>query len=512
MFRRLHIIGLLASLVLALGCGREDSPTLMGSPLAALSPQGAAVVVVTAPLSDLRVGFLHFVVNVDGLLGLVDLGRQRLDLDLAAEDCFQRVGLDPTSPLALLWYGAEGACLGLDAGNARTLEGWFARVLVNLNAKPEAALGPLAGNLGTAGLALEKNANIYVLGYHGTAGAAGAQKVAQRCLTAKPSGNWPTLKGLVVASRPGPLASLPPEFDTWIPGPAGAIVMPLLRGAYESVTGVQAHLTSNLEGASLTVDLEGKPGLGLLAPTAQAVARPLSTRMPGATAAFLLFQDGAAKNLAGVVGEGRVGLLGFMLPRLGVDAKLVEPLQKLLHAAGPDLGVFLLGLADEASPAALATATDAAGLLTALRAGLVLEGDFHFLEPLLADYQVPGYVQETAAGDGTLVSEWCRKRKGRPCLGLGLGEDVLVVASGKGDAARALEAALGKAPALASGRLFDGTAALRLGLNGKALVWQARAKGVPPYYLGILNSFMAATAFAKGSPKGATLGLELELR
>jgi hypothetical protein len=289
-------------------------------------------------------------------------------------------------------------------------------------------------------------------------------------------------------------------------------VSPLLRAAAESVTGVQLRLNSNLEGASLELDLEGKPGLGLLGTAPQANPRPLSGRMPVSTAAFLLFQDGQAKSLAAVVGEGRVGLLGFVLPRLGVDAALVAPLQNLLRAAQPRMGIFLLGLADEVSPAGLASAADIQGVLGALRAGLLLEGDFSFLGPLLDEFKVPGYVQETVHKEGTVVSEWCRKRKGRPCLGLGLREGVLVLASGKGEAARTLETASGRGPGLEAGRLFDGTADLRLGLNCKPLVWQARAKGVPPYYLGILNSFMAGTVFVKGRPGGATLGLELELR
>ena len=97
------------------------------NPAAAVDPDGVEWILVTPPLEEVRIGALRILVNVEGLLGVVDLLRASYEIDLGDEDLLVNLGLDPDLPLVGLGL-SEGICLLLPARRGAPVEDILRRV------------------------------------------------------------------------------------------------------------------------------------------------------------------------------------------------------------------------------------------------------------------------------------------------------------------------------------------------------------------------------------------------
>ncbi|MBM4372262.1 MAG: hypothetical protein FJ098_11450, partial [Deltaproteobacteria bacterium] len=89
--------------------GEQGSPR---DPASAITAGDAEWTLVTPPIEDVRTAALRFLVNVEGLLGVVDLVQASWGVDLGDERLLENLGLDPGLPLVALGV-EEGTCLVL---------------------------------------------------------------------------------------------------------------------------------------------------------------------------------------------------------------------------------------------------------------------------------------------------------------------------------------------------------------------------------------------------------------
>lgn len=475
------------------------------NPAVAVDPDGVEWILVTPPLEEVRIGALQILVNVEGLLGVVDLVRASYEIDLGDEDLVENLGLDPDLPLVGLGL-SEGICLLLPARRAAPIEDILRRVgetsgyRVETQAADKGRLTRVYDDDDDLCLfALLSVEGLLLLGYapRGGADAAVARVALNHLPEDAPGVEVPEGRFLLewwnsgdipiwpdVAGWPGPLAGLGHWLHTVKAGVA------------------RARLTFKVGLEGINWDLDVVPFETAGEGGARESADHLydwKVAVPEDTVLTVQIRDPAEENLGHLLGGKGLYVLGLLAAEI-LPEKKVPAFRQALEAMEPQIALVLLS-ADPRAPVKEVFAPDSVQkALGAIHLGLAVRGP----PPAVILDWLPEEDGPVEGGwNARLVSkaapravEFCKARKDRSlCLGVIVDTDRLMAVSGKGETERVAQVWSGTAPPLA-GALFvrKSEGDVQVTLKLKRLVRDMRAKGVPPFYLRMVNSFLEIQA------------------
>ena len=507
-------------LLLLAGCGGRSHSSDPRDPAAAVDAEGASWMLVTPPLGEVRVAVLQILVNVEGLLGVVDLVRERYEVDLGDEDVIDGLGLAVDRPLVALGL-AEGTCLVLGARSAIPLEDILKQVGTTSGYRVEqrvAAQGRLTriydgercivALLGLDGLVL--------LGYS-PAGRADAA-VARVALHHLPDGGSgveaPEGRFLFEWRGGDPLVGAP-DVTGW-PGPLAGVGH-WLHGMMAQIRTLRLTFAADLDGIDWDLEIvDAHPSIGPPS-TPRIDVVDWKDAVPEDAVLTLQLRAGTAATLGALLGGKGMYLLGLVAGEV-LDKKQIPALQEALEAMGSEVALVLLGADPRAPVNEIVAPGSVLQALNSVHVGVLVRGapPQAILDRIpTEDGPVAGGWTARSISQGVLRAvEFCKAKADRSlCVGLLAGEDRLMFVSGKGETDRLVRVWTGAAPALGAS-LFVGRATgdVILTLKLKRLVRDLRSKGVPPFYLRMVNSFLEVQAVRTHSGKGMRIEGEVLLR
>ncbi|MCB9728186.1 MAG: hypothetical protein H6744_09915 [Deltaproteobacteria bacterium] len=535
--RRLAALALLGGLAAAssLGCGGGCDGR--GGDALSVVPADSAAVVVVPRMEALRGRLNAFLAGVEGASGLIDLIDARFGVDLASEDGLRRAGLDPDGGFAIFEddgaLGVAASVVSAERFNAlvatRAEKGAGATVhrvdeasgLAGLAdgapSSPAADAAPawrMAFGLARDGVALVTVTRgdadpraAWLAQASGTSGLATSEPAATaRAALGEAAGAW-----LVVRQplpTPGGL------------GTVGAFVTPVL-GRLSLWTGALAltedRLSVHVHGAW---EGEGELAAGWL--TAPDAPEPLADVFPKALTAFarLRFDAGRVRRLPRFLRE---TVLPSTFPG-AVGARLPTPAE-LLELASGELAVAVLGLDPDTSveqmtqaarrPESFLQQLHAAGGLRVRDAAAAKA----LLDRAADGLRQDGYAVDAVSQGGYVGYSVRRDKPVREAWSLLLRGDALVLLSGEGEAERFLDVAQGRGVTVAKaadetlgpGLLAGDGPALGVLTTFPRITRELAEKGLPPYFLKLINDIRAVGISLGVEPGGVDLGLEVAL-
>ncbi len=511
------VVVLLTAAALITGCGGRFDGDTPRDPTAVVDSAGAGWVLVTPPLGEVRVAALQILVNVEGLLGVVDLLRESYDVDLGNEEVLEELGLDPSQPLVALGVDA-GACLVMGARNGAPLDETLARVGETSGHRIErrmATEGPLTRvyDEERCVVALLRLDGLVLLGYSadGTADAAVAQ-VALRHLGGEgvraPEGAF------LFEWRGGQTPRGPVDLTGW-PGPLAGVGH-WIQALRAQIKTLRLTFTAGIDG--IDWDLEVIPVVERT-PQGEGPAQATDWKDAVPEDAVLTAQIRARDraNLGDLLG-GKGMYIGGLLAGEVLDKKHIPGIREAIAAMDADVGFVLLGADPRAPVREIVSPSSVLEALNAVHMGLIVRGTppgtILDLIPTEDGPVAGGWRARMVSKEAPRAVEFCKTKEDRSlCLGVLASADRLMAVTGKGETDRVARVWAGTAPALSSA-LFVGKAdgEMILTLKMKRLVRDMRSKGVPPFYLRMVNSFLEIQAVRTPSDAGTRIRGEVLLR
>ena len=475
------------------------------NPAAAVDPDGVEWILVTPPLEEVRIGALRILVNVEGLLGVVDLLRASYEIDLGDEDLLVNLGLDPDLPLVGLGL-SEGICLLLPARRGAPVEDILRRVgetsgyRVETEAADKGLLTRVYDDEQRCLVALLSVEGLLLLGYapDGRADAAVARVALNHLPEDAPgievlegrfllewwnSGSGPTRPD--VAGWSGPLAGL----GHW------------LHSVKAGVARARLTFKVGLEGINWDLDVvpfetAGEGGT----PESADHHYDWKDAVPEDTVLTVQIRDQAEETLGHLLGGKGLYILGLLAGEI-LGEKKVPALRQALEAMEPQIALVLLGADPRAPVKEVFAPGSVQNALGAIHLGLGVRGPRPaVILDWLPEEDGPvegGWNARVISKAAPRAVELCKSRKDRSlCLGVIADTDRLMAVSGKGEAERVARVWSGTAPPLAEALFVRKSAGgdVQVTLKLKRLVRDMRAKGVPPFYLRMVNSFLEIQA------------------
>lgn len=525
--RRAASLALLALLICALvgpGCNAEYTGEPV-APMSVIDPDKADWYLISPPLEQVRVAALRILVNVEGLMGVIDLVRASLGVDLADESLLVNLGLADHLPALVLGHG-DGVCLAVGVTRPEPLRDLFHKVAETsgytlTTRMSEKGRVELAGFGELTPAALLETGGMSLIAWSRTGGA--DRLLAEAVYTW--AGSWSG-------------GDTTGEFRFYWKNRSdntSISALPVLPGALaglshwywelmEGVSGIQGTLTADEDGLDCSLEF--------LSPHPAAPAQPVSAQaqvpaaenqdswrayLPDDSVLLVELARSSASSLGDKLGGKWRFVLGLLLKEAGLGA-LVEDILPVLEDFRAELGFVFLGFDPAATMSDLTGPDDPMALLAAVHMGLLLRGDLERVRALLpsdkpevkSDWQV-----EVLSRDAPLVLEACRNPDKTPsqCLGFVQSGERLMILSGKGEAMRVLRVMAGKQKSYAESLFVksapgDVVAVMKM----KRLVRDMGTKGVPPYYLRMVNSFLEMQVTTEERESGHLVKARLLLR
>ncbi|MFH1529135.1 MAG: hypothetical protein ABIK09_00195 [Pseudomonadota bacterium] len=510
----------LSAATLVSACGGRLHADAPENPAALVDPTGASWVLVTPPLEEVRVAALQILVNVEGLLGVVDLLRESYEVDLGDEDLFANLGLAPDQPLVALGV-EEGVCLILSARSGDPLDEIVERVGDTSGyriERREAAQGLLSRvyDEERCVVALLRMDGLVLLGY-GPDGRADAA-VARVALHHLPDGavGLEAPDGRFLFEWRGGVAAARPVDVSGLLGPLAGVGH-WLHGIQAGIRTLRLTFAAGIDG--IDWDLEMIPTRPeARGPSVTGTAVPdWKDAVPEDTILTLQIRsrfDGTFGELLGGKGMYILGLLAGEV----LDPKRIPEIRQALEAMDAEVGLVLLGADPRAPVGEIIAPSSVLQALNAVHMGLIVQGTppERFLEwiPVEDGPVAGGWRAHVVSAAAPRAVEFCKAKEDRSlCLGVLAGADRLMVLSGKGETDRVAKVWSGAAPALGKALFVGRTAGdMVLTVKMKRLVRDLRSKGVPPFYLRMVNSFLEIQAVRRDSPEGTRFEGEVLLR
>jgi len=505
---------------MAFACGGKLVTEEPRDPAAAVDAEGAVWVLVTPPLEEVRVAALRLLVNVEGLLGVVDLVRESYEVDLSDEDVLEDLGIAPEMPLVALGV-EEGACLVLGAGTGASIADILQRVgetsgyVVEHRLAEEGRLTRVCMQ-DRCPVALLRLEGLVLLGYDedGRADAAVA-RVALHHLPSDSPGVRAAEGRFVFEWRGDEVDDGPPDVSGW-PGPLAGVGH-WLHSVRGGIGGLRLSAAADIDG--IDWDLEIRTARGRANPADDDSAAPVDWKdaLPEDTILTVQLSGDPGGTLGDLLGGKGMYILGLLAGEV-LPEKHVAVIRDALGAMDARAAVALLGADPRAPVKEIIAPGSVRQALNAVHGGLVVRGapPARILD-LIPTEDGPvegGWRARMVSPSAPRAVEFCKTLKDRSlCLGVIAGEDRLMAVSGKGETARVVRVWTGAAPALGSA-LFVGNASgsMVLTLKLKRLVRDMSSKGVPPFYLRMVNSFLEVQAVRTDSPRGSRIRGEVLLR
>ncbi len=517
--RQVALVAALMVVILTCACGGRPDTDAPRDPTALVDPTDASWVLVTPPLGEVRVAALQILVNVEGLLGVVDYIRESYEVDLGDEDVLEKLGLAPDRPLVALGVDG-GVCLVFGAYSGVQLDEILEQVGRTSGHRIErrvAEQGLLTRvyDKDRCTVALLRLEGLVLLGYSpdGKADAVVA-RVALHHLSEDAKG---------VAAPDGRFV-----FEWWGGGvPQGAVDVTGWPGPLAGV-GHWLHATqSRISTLRLTfaADIDGIDWDLEIIPVQPSEAPPLASTaitdwkdaVPEDAILTAQIRSGMSDTLGDLLGGKGMYILGLLAAEI-LDEKRVPEIRMALETMAPEVGFVLLGADPRASMGDIVAPGSILQTLNAIHLGLIVRGTppKEIMESIpTEDGPVPGgWRARMVSKDAPRAVEFCKAKDDRSlCLGVLAGVDRLMVVSGKGETDRLTRVWTGAAPALGEALFVGRTSGdVVLTLKMKRLVRDMRAKGVPPFYLRMVNSFLEIQAIQRDTPEGTRIEGEVLLR
>ncbi|MGM0574993.1 MAG: hypothetical protein ACQEXJ_04595 [Myxococcota bacterium] len=501
-------------------------------------PEEARGVAVVPSLEALRGRLVAFLAGVEGASGALDLVEARYGVNLSDADGLREVGIDPDGSAALFAVDEAGVLAVsvsdddafADLVSSRAVKWAGARVeerhgeaglagIAEASARPkEAALGDAGPRWKLAWGTTEDGVGVVVLTpgeadpaerWRALAGGAGGFAVSDLAGRARDGlGDAP---GLWLAVRRSP--SVPPGLGT-----VGALLAPYL----EPLSTWTGHVGLEAEGLTARVDGvwegEGTFPVGWFRPKGEPEA--LAEHFPKALTAFARVRAdaGSLRNMPSFLRE---RVLPSTMP--GPVGKLLPSPAEWLDLAAGDVAVALLGIDDEATVEQLVRAQRRPDvILQLLHAGVGLtvrdpaEARRH-VEATRERFEGAGWTTARIEGKAW---EGVGFRKGEHAWSALLRDDVMVLLSGSGEVERFLAVAEGRAlplTAMAEGggvraeALTDPQTGVGVLLTFTRITRELADKGLPPYFLQIINDVRSVALAFRPREDGVGLALDVAL-
>jgi len=519
--RRLRaLIIALSVAVMVSGCGgRLDSDGSV-NPTELVDPADASWVFVTPPLEEVRVAALQILVNVDGLLGVVDLLRESYEVDLGDEDMLENLGLALDQPLVALGVD-EGACLVLSARTGDKLDEILERVggtsghRVERRVAEEGLLTRVYDEDQCLVAMLRKD-GLVILGYSpdGRADAAVA-RVALHHLPDEAAGVAAPDGRFMFEWRGGDLSRGPVDVTGWPVPLAG--VGHWLQAMKAEIRTLRVTFAAGIDGIDWDLEIRPIQPLEMGPKVVDAAGPDWKDAVPDDTILTVQIRSRGDGTLGELLGGKGMYILGLLAGEV-LEEKRIPELREALEGMDPEVGLVLLGADPRAPVGEIIAPSSVLQALNAVHMGLIIQGapPKTFLDwiPVEDGPAAGGWRARVVSAAAPRAVEFCKSKKDRSlCLGVLAGQDRLMVLSGKGETDRVARVWTGSAPSL-GGALFVGRAAgdMVLTLKMKRLVRDMRSKGVPPFYLRMVNSFLEIQAVRRDSAEGTRIEGEVLLR
>jgi hypothetical protein len=528
----LRVLGVLAPLA---GCSSQG-----GDPLRVV-PEEAPLVVVAPELHGLRRPLVAFLAGIQGASGFLDLIEARWGIDLTAAAGLDEAGIDAERPAALF---QDGSAVSLAVGvsdPARFVE------LVALRAETLGAKAEEQGGVWMASAAAEpeRGSSGWEMAFGVTEDRIGLLRVAF-APDADPANRWTT-----AAARHGNLRGSPRETEAaalgeaapvlWashlggLPVPASAgtaaqLIKPWLAGLDR--WSVQVGLTE----ADLAVRAraiwsgEGELPSAWLSPATEPA--PFAQVFPKTTTMLVRGRLDAAR-VRGLASFVRDALLPDRFPDL--DGLPLPSPAAVLDAMTGDVAVAILGVdadvsvTDLTNPKSYGPTSYGPKSHERMAAALQLVHTALAIgtrDPKAASALVETLAQQTAAMEGFAVAAIDRGgyrgyaiARGRHTYAVLVKDSVLLFMTGAGEVERFLAVGEGQGSPLATAAEDPGARAA-LGLEPSALgafatltriTRELAEKGIPPYFLKILNDIRSLSGFVQVQPRQLDLSLDVSL-
>lgn len=515
---RIRGLAVVAIVAMVLSCGGRLDRNTAKDPASEVDSEGATWVFVTPPLDEVRVAALQILVNVEGLLGVVDLLRESYDLDLGDEDVLEDLGLDPAKTLVALGLDS-GACLIMGARSGEPLDETLQRVGETSGLRIEQRLaseGPLTRvyDEDRCVVALLRLDGLVLLAYspEGTADAAVAQ-VALRHLGGE---GMPAPDGRFLFEwRGGASVQGPIDVAGW-PGP--------LAGVGHWINALQARIktlrltfAAGIDGIDWDLEIVPVAAPEAAPPAPKKGVLDWKDAVPEDAVLTVQIRTDAGETLGDLLGGKGLYIAGLLAGEILAETH-VPGIREALAGMDAVVGFVLLGADPRAPVREIVAPGSVLQALNAVHLGLIVQGTppDGILEMIpIEDGPAPGgWRARVISADAPRAVEFCKAKDDRSlCLGVLAGTDRLMVVTGKGETDRVARVWAGTAPPLSSA-LFVGKADgdLVLTLKMKRLVRDMRSKGVPPFYLRMVNSFLEIQAVRAPSDAGTRIEGEVLLR
>ena len=516
------------SVALHLGCQSCDQRNAAASRVV---PATSTATLVVPRIDTMRESLVTFLAGIEGASGLLDLVRERYGVDLISRDGLARSGLNPAGQLVL--FGTNhGAGLAVDVGDEdafrQLVEGRLLRVAGAVRLGQLETWPRLAGPSGPdpawriAWGVTQDGIGLLVLAHEGV----------------DPRTEWKTLAATQPDHGANALATLtPPDNNTpafWVVG-KGAVSPPAslgFAGAYlepvlEGITQWQA--TGEVSTNRMRLELEGQwAGEGTL-PTAtfRPEGKPANfgALFPKATT-LLLRLRGDLSALRAMPSFIRDRLIPRRFPSLD-GLPLPSPKDALELLTG-DVAIAWMGIDEDVTVNQLMKRRHRGpAALQLLHMALALQvRDRERARQLMAEMKhaaerdAQWQTGEIHSGGWQGIS-FVKKARSYSVL---LKQDVLVLVSGAGEVARFLAVAEGRAATLQSfienaqgtdvpdaAVLSQDPPALGTFTSFSRVTRELADKGLPPYFLKMLNNVHAVSTALKVNDKTVTLTLDLVL-
>ena len=488
-------------LVLVMACGGGLDRTKAQDPTSVIDSEGASWILVTPPLDDVRVAALQILVNVEGLLGVIDLLRESYDVDLGDEDVLEGLGLDPRLPLVVLGVD-EGTCLAMGAETGAPLEEVIRRVGETSGYRVEHRLSE-QGRLTRVYdkdrciVALLHDEGLALLGYDplGRADGAVARVALHHLQTESPGVQAPEGRFLLEWRRG--MAEERADVSGW-PGPLAGVGH-WLHNAKSSIQSLRISAAVNIDGIKWDLEIESSGPAAPLPPAQRPASMDWKDAVPEDAVLLLQVKGSIEDTLADLLGGKGMYILGLLAGEI-LDKKHIPTIRQTIGSMGSEVGFALLGADPRASVKEIVAPSSVLQALNSVHMGVVVRGapPAKILEliPVEDGPVAGGWRARVVSADSPHAVEICKTKDERAlCLGVVAADDRLMVLSGKGETDRVARVWSGAAPAM-GGALFveRDSGDVIVTVKMKRLVRDMRSKGVPPFYLRMANSFLEIQA------------------
>jgi len=506
------------------GC-RKDG----GDPRSLL-PSDSRMVVVVESVADFQKPLAEFLSGIEGSKGLYELIDVQLGLDLTDEDGLEAVGLDKKT--GLVFFEKDGA-LSLAVGVSypeRFLENVRKRIRIlgpsTLSRSSNNSLDLVTGPKLPEGDGVEWSAawgvtadNIGVVTWVGPGGDA--------------EESWKA-----ASEKPGDVFAKPSELGNTLLWAAGEtqgvdlnIPVPMVGKMLSSVLQGSGHWTLGVEADSdtlrLRAQLPGGKGLGAIAPYMQTKNKGMDFSSLFPKNSSLLVRSRLLMEKAGPLLSGAALMLGG--EPTYIDRLPLPPISMLLDSLTGEFAVAVMGLDDGVRPTTiLLQVGDLPRLLQSVHTAVAVEARTEELAKALLKNvtdraPAAGFKTTTIAHakmQGVILTkEYSSRRRKENRVYTFLRKDrALIVLTGQGELQRFLDVQDGQAIPLSSAAtddhmksvLSDSRDAVTLNLMSTRITRELADKGVPPFFLTVVNSIREVALRARVEQQ--TLNLVLEAR